>query len=302
VLVAVGADYKTWEGGVAADGTVEIGVSYDKLATSCKPGGLIKVADGTLSIRVDEVLGDKRLAGTCLNAKSLGQNKNVNLPGVHVDMLVLTDKDLDDLVNFAVRHKMDYVAASFVQSADDVRLIRKVLDTSGGSGVKIVSKIENEAGLEHFDEILRHTDGVMVARGDLAMEVPSEKVALAQKMMITKANIAGKFVVTATQMLESMTAAPLPTRAEMTDVANAVFDGTDAVMLSGETAGGKFPVEAVRTMAAIVANAETANSYYSTATFVHDHTPKPNSRMEALAVDVAAAVTDCNGASRARFA
>ncbi|KAI8465728.1 MAG: pyruvate kinase [Monoraphidium minutum] len=295
VLVAVGPDYQTWEGGLdAATGVARIGVSYDKLCQSLKPGNTIKVADGALSIMVEEILSDKELRGRCLNAKSLGQTKNVNLPGVHVDIMVLTDKDIDDLVNFAVRYRMDYVAASFVQSGDDVRFIRKVLDHSGGGAIKIISKIENEAGLEHFDDVLRATDGVMVARGDLAMEVPSEKVALAQKMLITKSNIAGKFVITATQMLESMTGNPLPTRAEMTDVANAVFDGTDAVMLSGETATGSFPVQAVETMAAIVANAETANSYYSNATFIHDHTPKPSPRMEAIGADVAAAVMDCN--------
>ncbi|KIY96424.1 pyruvate kinase [Monoraphidium neglectum] len=295
VLEAVGPDYQTWEGGLDSDGVAHIGISYDKLCQSLKPGNIIKVSDGTLSIVVEEILGDKQLCGRCLNAKSLGQTKNVNLPGVHVDMLVLTEKDVDDLVNFAVRHRLDYVAASFVQSGDDVRFIRKVLDNSGGAFVRIISKIENEAGLEHFDDILRETDGIMVARGDLAMEVPSEKVALAQKMMITKANIAGKFVVTATQMLESMTSNPLPTRAEMTDVANAVFDGTDAVMLSGETANGSFPVKAVETMAAIVSNAETANSYYSNATFIHDHTPKPAGRLEAIGVDASAAVTDCDG-------
>ncbi|KAF8059377.1 hypothetical protein HT031_005182 [Scenedesmus sp. PABB004] len=295
VLVAVGEEYKTWEGGLNPDtGVAEIGVSYDKLASSVAPGWLVKLADGGLSIRVAEVLDAKRVKGVCLNAKALGQNKNVNLPGVQVDLPVLTSKDINDLVCFAVRHKFDFVAASFVQSGDDVRFIREVLDRSGGASIKVMSKIENEAGLEHYDDILAVTDGVMVARGDLAMEVPSEKVALAQKMMTTKANIAGKFVVIATQMLESMTANPLPTRAEMTDVANAVFDGADAVMLSGETANGAWPALAVSTMAAIVANAEVANSYYSSATFMLDHTSKPYSRLEALAGAVCCAVTDAN--------
>ncbi|KAF6260138.1 pyruvate kinase [Scenedesmus sp. NREL 46B-D3] len=269
LLVAVGAGYKTWEGGVNPEtGVAEIGISYEKLAQSVAPGNTVKIADGGLSVQVTEVLDAKRVKGVCLNAKSIGQNKNVNLPGVHVDLPVLTSKDINDLVNFAVRHGMDFVAASFVQSGDDVRFIREVLDRSGGSCVKIIAKIENEAGLEHYDDIISVTDGVMVARGDLAMEVPSEKVALAQKMMITKANIAGKFVITATQMLESMTTNPLPTRAEMTDVANAVFDGTDAVMLSGETASGAWPTLAVSTMASIVTNAEVANSYYSSCNFM----------------------------------
>eukprot|EP00775_Hariotina_reticulata_P004018 gene4018-4268_t len=263
LLVAVGHEYKTWEGGLNPQtGVAELGISYEKLATSVSPGNIIKVADGSLSIEVTQVLDKKRVMGI------VGQNKNVNLPGVHVDLPVLTSKDIDDLVNFAVRYKMDFVAASFVQSGDDVRFIRFVLDRSGGGNIKIISKIENEAGLENYDGILSVTDGIMAARGDLAMEVPSEKVALAQKMMITKANIAGKFVITATQMLESMTSNPLPTRAEMTDVANAVFDGTDAVMLSGETAGGAWPTLAVATMASIVTNAEIANSYYSTCAFM----------------------------------
>eukprot|EP00878_Enallax_costatus_P018990 GHUV01020018.1.p1 GENE.GHUV01020018.1~~GHUV01020018.1.p1 ORF type:complete len:421 (+),score=89.48 GHUV01020018.1:770-2032(+) len=255
---------------------------------------MIKIADGGLSVDVTEILDNKRVKGICMNSKSIGQNKNVNLPGVHVDLPVLTSRDINDLVNFAVRYDFDYVAASFVQSGDDVRFIREVLDRSGGAAVKIISKIENEAGLENYDDILSVTDGIMVARGDLAMEVPSEKVALAQKMMITKANIAGKVVVTATQMLESMTSNPLPTRAEMTDVANAVFDGTDAVMLSGETANGSWPTLAVSTMADIVTNAEVANSYYSSCQFMMDHTTKPFSRMEAMAAAVCSAVTDAD--------
>jgi pyruvate kinase len=200
---------------------------------------------------------------------------------------------VDDLQQFCCRNKMDFVAASFVQSADDVRFIRKTLDDAGGHDIKIISKIENESGMDHYDAILAEGDGIMVARGDLAMEIPSWKVALAQKMMITKANIAGKFIVTATQMLESMIGNPLPTRAEMTDVANACFDGTDAVMLSGETANGKFPDTAVRTMAAIVSNAENSNGYVTVQCFLRDHSSKPFSRLEAFGATVAAAIGDC---------
>jgi pyruvate kinase len=220
-------------------------------------------ADGTISIEVMEILTPTTLRGKVLNSKKLGERKNGNLPGVKVDIPVLTEKDIDDLQNFCCKNEMDFVAASFVQSGEDVLFIRRILDEAGGTKVKIISKIENEAGLQNFDEILKYTDGVMVARGDLGMEIPSEKVALAQKMIITKCNIAGKFVICATQMLESMIENPLPTRAEMTDVANAVFDGADATMLSGETANGAFPTDAVKTMVSILENSELGVDYYA---------------------------------------
>ncbi|KXZ44735.1 hypothetical protein GPECTOR_63g60 [Gonium pectorale] len=294
-VVAVGDEYDKWEGYADDEtGETKIGISYAKLCQSVVPGSRILVADGSLSIEVIEVTSDTELRGRCLNSKTLGQRKNVNLPGVHVDIPVLTAKDTEDLQKFCCANKMDFVAASFVQSADDVRCIRRVLSDAGGAAVKIISKIENEAGLLNYDDILRESDGIMVARGDLAMEIPSEKVALAQKMMITKANIAGKFIITATQMLESMTSSPLPTRAEMTDVANAVFDGTDAVMLSGETANGRFPHAAVRTMALIVANAENGSAYVATQAFLRDHTPKPFGITEATGVSSVAAAKDCN--------
>eukprot|EP00294_Goniomonas_avonlea_P005538 CAMPEP_0114562686 /NCGR_PEP_ID=MMETSP0114-20121206/12670_1 /TAXON_ID=31324 /ORGANISM="Goniomonas sp, Strain m" /LENGTH=780 /DNA_ID=CAMNT_0001748405 /DNA_START=69 /DNA_END=2407 /DNA_ORIENTATION=+ len=261
IVRAVGAEYTSWEG-YKTDTETKIGLSYDKLCSSVAVGGTILLGDGTISLRVTEIIDDVELRAEVLNTAKLGERKNCNLPGVKVDIPVLTEKDIDDLQNFACKHKMDYVAASFVQSGDDVQLIRRILDEAGGQHIKIISKIENQAGLTNFDEILRYTDGVMVARGDLGMEIPPEKVCLAQKMLITKCNVAGKFVVTATQMLESMITNPRPTRAEMTDVANAVFDGTDAVMLSGETANGSFPSLAVRTMAAIVSNAELGIDYY----------------------------------------
>jgi len=234
-------------------------VSYDKLCSSVKPGNTILCADGSLSLKVKEV-GSDFVITEVLNDREMGERKNCNLPGVKVDLPVLQEKDIKDLLQFGIPHGVDFVAASFVQSKADVELIRKTLGLRGRS-IKIISKIENEEGMKNFDEILDVTDGVMVARGDLGMEIPTEKVFLAQKMMIGKCNLRGKPVVTATQMLESMCAAPRPTRAEASDVANAVLDGTDCVMLSGETAAGSFPVAAVSIMRKICEEAEQVLHY-----------------------------------------
>merc|ERR1711871_893914 len=189
IVEAVGAAYTSFEG-YKTDQETRIGLSYDKLCKSVKPGNRILVADGTLSLRVDEIISGTELRATALNAKSLGERKNCNLPGVKVDIPVLTEKDIDDLVNFGCKRQVDYVAASFVQTGDDVRFIRKVLNENGGKDVLIISKIENEEGLHNIDDILEESDGVMVARGDLGMEIPPEKVPLAQKALITKSNIA----------------------------------------------------------------------------------------------------------------
>ena len=233
--------------------------SYKSLPTSVKVGSKMLVADGSLSLVVTEIRPASVMAKIMNNA-SLGDKKNMNLPGAIVDLPTLTEKDVDDLQNWGVVNNVDFIAASFVRKASDVTYIRQVLGEKG-KHIQIISKIENQEGLENFDEILTATDGIMVARGDLGMEIPIEKVFLAQKMMISKCNAAGRPVVTATQMLESMISAPRPTRAECADVANAVLDGTDVVMLSGETANGEYPNDAVAMMAHTCQEAESILDY-----------------------------------------
>jgi len=238
-----------------------IALSYEALPTSVKPGNTILCADGSLSLKVKECGADFVLT-EIMNDCKLGERKNCNLPGVKVNLPVLQEKDKNDLLNFGIPNGVDFVAASFVQSADDVKLIRETLGLRGRS-IQIISKIENEEGLKNFDAIVEASDGIMVARGDLGMEIPPEKVFLAQKMMIARCNLVGKPVVTATQMLESMIGLPRPTRAEASDVANAVLDGTDCVMLSGETAAGKFPLNAVTIMRRVCEEAEQFLDYKS---------------------------------------
>merc|ERR1719456_1587749 len=274
-----------------------IACTYKALPTSLKPGNQILMADGSVVLQVTECLPDGVMTKV-LNNATIGERKNMNLPGVHVDLPVLGEKDKDDILNFGIPQGVNFIAASFVQSGQDVEDIRELLGRRGRH-IKIISKIENEAGLKNFDEILAKSDGIMVARGDLGMEIPTEKVFLAQKIMIGKCNLAGKICVTATQMLESMTGNPRPTRAEASDVANAVLDGSDVVMLSGETAGGSFPLNAVATMRRICETAEEAISYphlfnhtkeASLATYGHVSVP------ESVCSAAVAAVIDCSAA------
>ncbi|EDO08261.1 putative pyruvate kinase [Babesia bovis T2Bo] len=249
---------------ITTDYTIEgdnecISCSYPMLTTSVKVGGIILIADGSLSCEVTEV-HDKHIVVKVLNNATIGERKNMNLPGVKVELPVLGEKDINDIVNFAVPHNFDFIALSFAQSADDIKLCRKVLGEAG-KHIKIIPKIENVEGLIHFDAILDEADGVMVARGDLGMEIPLEKVCMAQKYMIKKCNEKSKPVITATQMLESMINNPRPTRAESCDVANAVMDGTDCVMLSGESANGKYPALCVQHMAKLCFEAESCSAY-----------------------------------------
>ncbi|MYM61566.1 pyruvate kinase PykF [Vibrio sp. OCN044] len=234
----------------------QVAVTYSGFAADLNVGNTILVDDGLIEM---EVIATTATEVKCkvLNNGALGENKGVNLPGVSVNLPALSEKDKNDL-KFGCEQGVDFVAASFIRKASDVKEIRAVLAEHGGEDIHIISKIENQEGVDNFDDILEQSDGIMVARGDLGVEIPAEEVIFAQKMMIEKCNRARKMVITATQMLDSMIHNPRPTRAEAGDVANAVMDGTDAVMLSGETAKGKYPVEAVTIMAQIANRTDAA--------------------------------------------
>ncbi|MFP4371704.1 MAG: pyruvate kinase [Halanaerobium sp.] len=239
--------------------TDKISVSYKDLAQDMEVGNKILIDDGLIELEVTAINGDD-LVTKVVNGGELGSRKGVNLPGVKVSLPALTEKDISD-IRFGVEQGMHFIAASFVRKADDVIEIRKILEESGDEGIFIIAKIENQEGVENLDSILEVADGIMVARGDLGVEIPAEKVPIVQKMMIKKCNEASKPVITATQMLDSMIRNPRPTRAEASDVANAIYDGTDATMLSGESAAGKYPVESVKTMAQIAQEVENSESY-----------------------------------------
>jgi len=234
-------------------------ISYDKLYEDVKPGNVILIADGLVGLDIVSIDGSK-INTIVKNSGVLGDQKNVNIPGISVKLPAITQKDVDDLV-FGIEEGIDIIAASFIRKAADVLEIRKVLEDYNGTDILIFSKIENQEGIDNIDEIIKFSDGIMVARGDLGVEIPTEEVPLVQKMIIKKCNEAGKAVITATQMLDSMIRYPRPTRAEASDVANAIFDGTDAIMLSGETASGSYPVETVSTMARIAERTEKALNY-----------------------------------------
>lgn len=237
-----------------------IGLTYDKLAKNVEVGTKILVDDGKIDLKVMAIKGSKVICKVVTGGK-LSNHKSINIPNVEIPMPYLNDVDKSDLL-FGIEHNVEYIAASFVRCADDLKKLRKFLKDNGGQDIKIISKIENGQGINNFDEILELSDGIMVARGDMGVEINFEKIPAIQKMMIEKCNREGKIVVTATQMLESMTENPRPTRAEVSDVANAIYDGTTVIMLSGESAAGRHPVEAVRTMANIAVNAENTINYY----------------------------------------
>ena len=243
------------------EGTAErVSVTYANLHNEVAPGNHILVDDGLIDLLVQEIKGQE-IVCVVENGGPLSNNKSINIPNVHILLPSLTEKDKEDL-KFAAENDFDFIAASFVRKASDVEDIRACLHEFGGDNIRIISKIENREGVDNLEEIIQASDGVMVARGDLGVEIPAQEVPILQKKMIKATTMAGKPVITATQMLDSMIRNPRPTRAEVSDVANAVFDGTSCVMLSGETASGKYPIEAVEAMVSTVKAAESAINYW----------------------------------------
>lgn len=234
-------------------------VTYEDLYKDVEVGGKILIDDGLVALEIKNV-EDGKIICVVLNSGEVSSNKGVNLPKSKIKLPALTEKDKNDLL-FGIENDVEYVAASFIRKADDVIQIRKFLDSNGGDFIRIISKIENQEGLDNIDEIINASDGIMVARGDLGVEIPIENLPHWQKLIIKKCNDRGKFVITATQMLDSMIRNPRPTRAEASDVANAIHDGSDAVMLSGETANGKYPLEAYEIMDKIIIMTEQSLDY-----------------------------------------
>ena len=234
-------------------------VSYKDLYQDVKVGGEILVDDGLLRFKIKEVNG-KEIKCVVTVGGVIKNHKGVNVPNVRINLPSITEKDKEDLI-FGCENKIDFVAASFIRKASDIQDVRDVLKAHGGDYIQIIAKIENQEGVDNIDEIIEVSDGIMVARGDMGVEIPIEKVPIIQKKIIKKCNEAGKIVITATQMLDSMIRNSLPTRAEACDICNAIFDGTDAIMLSGESASGNYPIEAAETMSRIAIETEENLDY-----------------------------------------
>lgn len=237
-----------------------VNISYEGLPSDIKKGNRILIDDGLVEFEVVEIIDNTDIKCLALNNGELKNHKGVNVPNVKISLPAITQKDIDDIL-FGIENEVDFIAPSFIRKADDVHQIRKILEENKGESIEIISKIENQEGVDNIDEIILASDGIMVARGDLGVEIETEEIPIVQKDLIRKSNIAGKPVITATQMLDSMMRNPRPTRAEVTDVANAILDGSGAVMLSGETAAGKYPVESVKMMRNIALRTEESVDY-----------------------------------------
>ena len=258
ITLEAGSEFTLTTGDIEGDET-RVAITYENLYKDVKKGGKILIDDGLIELEIENIKnGD--IVCRVLNGGELGERKGINVPYVNVKLPGITEQDKDDIL-FGITQEFDYIAASFVRDAKAIKEIRQLLDENGGHDIGIIAKIENAEGVENIDEIIKAADGIMVARGDLGVEIPPSEVPYIQKMIIRKCNEACKTVITATQMLDSMIRNPRPTRAEVTDVANAVYDGTDAVMLSGETAMGKYPVDALKMMVSIVEETEAYLDY-----------------------------------------
>ena len=241
-------------------GTKEISsITYKDLPHDVSVGGRIMLDDGLISLRIESIT-DTDIVCTVENDGVIKTKKGVNVPGVHLSMPYMSQRDRDDIL-FGIKEGYDFIAASFTRTAADVKEIRDILEKNGGHDIKIIAKIENQQGVDNIDSIIEAADGIMIARGDMGVEIPLEDVPVIQKDIIAKVYNAGKQVITATQMLDSMIKNPRPTRAETTDVANAIYQGTSAIMLSGETAAGKYPIEALKTMVKIAVRTEADVDY-----------------------------------------
>lgn len=260
-------DYFTLTTAEVAGNNARVSVTWPDLPQAVKEGDPILLNDGLIELKVASV-SETEAVCTVVHGGSLTDRKSINLPGVNFDMPYLSEADRAD-IRFGIEQDVDYFALSFVRSVDDVRQVKQILNSNNASAIQIIAKIENRAGVNNFDSIIAECDGAMVARGDMGVEIPYEELPAIQKDMIHTCFRAGKKVITATQMLESMLNNPRPTRAEISDVANAIYDGTSATMLSGETAAGKYPVEAVKVMAKIAENTEKSINFRSRF-FKHD--------------------------------
>lgn len=270
----------------------KISVSYKELPQDVKKGDTILIDDGLIGLTIDKIEDGKDLVCTVVNGGELGERKGVNVPNVSVNLPAITAKDKDDIL-FGIEQGIDYIAASFVRKADDVKEIKDFLKLNHGSHIGVIAKIENAEGVINIDSIIEATDGIMVARGDLGVEIPAFTVPAIQKDIIEKCNRSYTPVITATQMLDSMMRNPRPTRAEVTDVANAVYDGTDAVMLSGETAMGKYPEEALKMMAQIC---EETEKHLKLTHYREDRTIRVNDRVSSAVGSAAVNIVESVGA------
>lgn len=237
----------------------KVSVTYNRLYEDLEIGMRVLIDDGLIEMKVEQI-DQKNIVCRVINGGTVSDHKGVNVPDVDLSMPYISEKDREDIL-FGISQDVDFIAASFVQKKEDILQLRRLLEKNGGSDIKIISKIENKQGVTNIDDIIAVSDGIMVARGDMGVEIPYEDVPVIQKKIIRKVYQTGKQVITATQMLESMIRNPRPTRAETTDIANAVYDGTSAIMLSGETAAGAYPVEAVRTMVRIAERTEQDMDY-----------------------------------------